>query len=123
MSSYHILMFNNGTVNLRWYLFVSISFCFQVLCLYDAIEVIDVDMAVEYIKALQQTDGSFVGDKWGKRKKNLFCIWIKDFNNNAQIHFINKKTMVWSWSASEILCQKQILLKQTMGIFELPLLE
>lgn len=37
----------------------------QILCLYDSIDVIDVDKVVDYVKRLQQEDGSFAGDKWG----------------------------------------------------------
>lgn len=33
--------------------------------MYDALDLIDVDKTVEYVKSLQQEDGSFIGDKWG----------------------------------------------------------
>lgn len=46
-------------------LFYFLSLC-QILCLYDNVDAIDVDKVVEYIKGLQQDDGSFAGDKWGK---------------------------------------------------------
>lgn len=39
----------------------------QILCLYDNVDAIDVDKVVEYVKGLQQEDGSFAGDKWGKK--------------------------------------------------------
>ena len=39
---------------------------FQILCLYDAVETIDIDKLVSYISGLQQEDGSFFGDKWGE---------------------------------------------------------
>ncbi len=39
---------------------------FQILTIYDSVDAINVDKAVEYISSLQQQDGSFVGDKWGK---------------------------------------------------------
>lgn len=35
------------------------------MSLYDCIEKINVEKAVEYVSKLQQEDGSFVGDKWG----------------------------------------------------------
>lgn len=38
---------------------------YQILCLYDSVDAIDVDKVVEYVKGLQQEDGSFAGDKWG----------------------------------------------------------
>ncbi|XP_033969998.1 geranylgeranyl transferase type-2 subunit beta-like [Trematomus bernacchii] len=38
----------------------------QILCLYDSVDALDVDKVVEYIKGLQQEDGSFAGDKWGE---------------------------------------------------------
>lgn len=33
--------------------------------MYDALDSVDVDKIVEYVKGLQQEDGSFFGDKWG----------------------------------------------------------
>ena len=39
---------------------------FQILSLYDDVDAISVDKVVEYVKGLQQEDGSFAGDKWGK---------------------------------------------------------
>ena len=39
---------------------------FQILSLYDDVTAISVDKVVEYVKGLQQEDGSFAGDKWGK---------------------------------------------------------
>uniref|UniRef100_A0A3B5MR72 Geranylgeranyl transferase type-2 subunit beta n=1 Tax=Xiphophorus couchianus TaxID=32473 RepID=A0A3B5MR72_9TELE len=38
----------------------------QILCLYDSLDAINVDKVVEYVKGLQQEDGSFAGDKWGE---------------------------------------------------------
>lgn len=38
----------------------------QILCIYDALDTIDVDKVVEYIKQRQQPDGSFTGDVWGE---------------------------------------------------------
>ncbi|KAF7700469.1 hypothetical protein HF521_003427 [Silurus meridionalis] len=37
-----------------------------ILTLYDSIKVINVDKVVEYVRGLQQDDGSFAGDKWGE---------------------------------------------------------
>lgn len=39
---------------------------FQILTLYDSINVIDVDKVVAYVQSLQKEDGSFAGDVWGK---------------------------------------------------------
>ncbi|XP_018356214.1 PREDICTED: geranylgeranyl transferase type-2 subunit beta, partial [Trachymyrmex septentrionalis] len=38
----------------------------QILCIYDALDVINVDKVVNYVKERQQPDGSFVGDQWGE---------------------------------------------------------
>jgi hypothetical protein len=38
----------------------------QILSLYDNVNVLDVDKVVEYVRGLQQEDGSFAGDKWGE---------------------------------------------------------
>lgn len=38
----------------------------QILCMYDALDVINVDKAVKYIKERQQSNGSFTGDIWGE---------------------------------------------------------
>lgn len=38
----------------------------QILCTYDALNVINVDKVVEYIQQRQQEDGSFAGDMWGE---------------------------------------------------------
>lgn len=56
---------------LSWHLHTVLSlfclkfFSYQILCLYDSVDAIDVDKVVEYVKGLQQEDGSFAGDKWG----------------------------------------------------------
>lgn len=41
-------------------------FFLQILILYDSLHIVDVNKIVEYIQSLQQEDGSFAGDKWGK---------------------------------------------------------
>lgn len=38
----------------------------QILCMYDALDVIDIEKVVKYIKDRQQPDGSFTGDIWGE---------------------------------------------------------
>jgi geranylgeranyl transferase type-2 subunit beta len=34
--------------------------------MYDALDMINVDRLVQYVRSLQQPDGSFSGDKWGE---------------------------------------------------------
>lgn len=34
--------------------------------LYDELDLVDKDSVVSFVKGLQQPDGSFMGDKWGK---------------------------------------------------------
>lgn len=38
----------------------------QILCLYDAVDVINIEKAVDYVKNRQKPDGSFEGDMWGE---------------------------------------------------------
>lgn len=38
----------------------------QILCIYDAFDVIDADKVVKYVQDRQQPDGSFTGDVWGE---------------------------------------------------------
>jgi len=38
----------------------------QILCTYDRLDAVDVDGIVKYVASLQQSDGSFTGDKWGE---------------------------------------------------------
>ena len=48
------------------------------MSLYDCIEKINVDKAVEYVSKLQQEDGSFVGDKWG-----MLIIYLLGFSMSS----------------------------------------
>ena len=38
----------------------------QILCIYDALEEINLEQVAKYVAGLQQPDGSFFGDKWGE---------------------------------------------------------
>ncbi|KAI4471381.1 geranylgeranyl transferase type beta subunit [Holotrichia oblita] len=38
----------------------------QILCMYDKVDIIDIEGVVKYVASLQQSDGSFSGDKWGE---------------------------------------------------------
>lgn len=38
----------------------------QILCMYDALDEINIDKVVSYVKERQQPDGSFTGDQWGE---------------------------------------------------------
>lgn len=39
---------------------------FQILCIYDALDEVDLEAVAKYVASLQQPDGSFFGDKWGE---------------------------------------------------------
>ena len=41
----------------------------QILTLFDCVDQFSVDKIVEYVQGLQQEDGSFCGDKWGKYQR------------------------------------------------------
>jgi geranylgeranyl transferase type-2 subunit beta len=45
----------------------------QILTLYDALEEIDTGKCSEFVAKLQQPDGSFFGDKWGKTSHCSSC--------------------------------------------------
>jgi Prenyltransferase, beta subunit len=47
-------------------LLILFPFILQILSMYDALDVINVDRLVQYVRSLQQPDGSFCGDKWGE---------------------------------------------------------
>lgn len=55
------------------------------MSLYDCIEKINVEKAVEYVSKLQQEDGSFFGDKWGMliiyNLLVLFCFFFFNLSN------------------------------------------
>lgn len=38
----------------------------QIMCLFDALDQLDTDKIVSFVKNLQQEDGSFAGDQWGE---------------------------------------------------------
>lgn len=38
----------------------------QILCIYDALSEIDLELVAKFVSGLQQPDGSFFGDKWGE---------------------------------------------------------
>ena len=46
--------------------FLSLFIVLQILTLYDSLSVIDIEAVVRYVAGLQQPDGSFIGNKWGK---------------------------------------------------------
>lgn len=39
---------------------------YQILCIYDALSEIDLELVAKFVAGLQQPDGSFFGDKWGE---------------------------------------------------------
>ena len=42
------------------------GFHVQILTLFDGLDSIDTEAVVRWVKSLQQSDGSFYGDKWGE---------------------------------------------------------
>ena len=44
----------------------------QVLMLFDSLDLMDQEAAVKFISGLQQSDGSFTGDKWGESQRTKF---------------------------------------------------
>jgi geranylgeranyl transferase type-2 subunit beta len=38
----------------------------QILALYDSLHVVDREKVINFVCSLQQSDGSFLGDKWGE---------------------------------------------------------
>ncbi|XP_012250947.1 geranylgeranyl transferase type-2 subunit beta isoform X2 [Athalia rosae] len=46
----------------------------QILCMYDALDVVNAEKIVEYVQKRQQPDGSFTGDVWGELDNRFsFC--------------------------------------------------
>ncbi|XP_036842656.1 geranylgeranyl transferase type-2 subunit beta isoform X4 [Oncorhynchus mykiss] len=85
----------------------------QILSLYDNVNVLDVDKVVEYVRGLQQEDGSFAGDKWGEIDTRFsFCAvatlalliyCCTGFLSIAgQLHQVNADLLGW-W-----LCERQL---------------
>ena len=48
-------------------LFVRCFILLQILVLYDKLDAVDVNGILSFVSGLQQIDGSFIGDKWGKQ--------------------------------------------------------
>ena len=40
----------------------------QILALYNCVDQVNIEKTVEFVSSLQQEDGSFQGDKWGKNE-------------------------------------------------------
>ena len=55
----------------------------QILALFDEIDLIDRDKTASFISSMQQTDGSFTGDKWGMCGRN----YLKIHNLLLKLHF------------------------------------
>ncbi len=74
---------------------ISFLFFSKILVLYDALDTIDTAKVIEFIKGLQQEDGSFYGDKWGRylfRFTHLFhpIQWV---NKQAEI-YLNELNLI-----------------------------
>jgi geranylgeranyl transferase type-2 subunit beta len=54
-----------GNINHDAHLLYTLS-ALQILSLYDALQVVDKVRVISFVCELQQTDGSFIGDKWGE---------------------------------------------------------
>jgi len=44
----------------------------KIVIIYDILDEINKEKLIEFIVSLQQKDGSFSGDKWGKISKTLY---------------------------------------------------
>uniref|UniRef100_A0A3B3SBZ3 Geranylgeranyl transferase type-2 subunit beta n=1 Tax=Paramormyrops kingsleyae TaxID=1676925 RepID=A0A3B3SBZ3_9TELE len=62
----------------------------QILTLYDSVSVLDIDRVVEYVKSLQQDDGSFTGDKWDTQAYGSSCLCgkLEEINLNKAVEFV-----------------------------------
>lgn len=68
----------------------------QILSLYDNVNVIDVDKVVEYVRGLQQEDGSFAGDKWGELNEKIIqgsCAGLKSQKDDEEINVMIPRSL------------------------------
>jgi len=57
---------NSVCLLILFYIVLYYYIILQILSMYDALDVINVERLVQYVRSLQQPDGSFCGDKWGE---------------------------------------------------------
>ncbi|XP_065307947.1 geranylgeranyl transferase type-2 subunit beta isoform X2 [Dermacentor albipictus] len=85
----------------------------QILSTFDALDTIDIEKTVSYVKELQQEDGSFYGDKWGEVDTRFsFCAvaclalliycCLGTLSILGRLHHINADLLGW-W-----LCERQL---------------
>ncbi|KAH6944593.1 hypothetical protein HPB50_004160 [Hyalomma asiaticum] len=69
----------------------------QILSTFDALNTIDIDKTVSYVKELQQEDGSFYGDKWGRPEKLpdvCYSWWVlASLKIIGRLHWIDKEKL------------------------------
>ncbi|KAG8047982.1 hypothetical protein GUJ93_ZPchr0008g12609 [Zizania palustris] len=66
----------------------------QVLCLFDRLDVLDVDKVADYVSGLQNEDGSFSGDIWGEVDTRFSYIVICTLALLHRLHKINVQKAV-----------------------------
>lgn len=69
----------------------------QIATIYEALDELDISLIVDYVKSLQQDDGSFAGDKWGEIDTRFsFCAvailsllgHLEDINLKKAVEFV-----------------------------------
>ena len=55
----------------------------QVLMLYDSLDLMDKESAVKFVSSLQQSDGSFTGDKWGELQDKKLSYLRREEQNRS----------------------------------------
>lgn len=69
----------------------------QILCMYDALDVINIDKVISYVKERQQPDGSFTGDQWGEVDVRFSFCAIATLSLLVSIaeHYVNSKVKIF----------------------------
>ncbi|EPY20240.1 geranylgeranyl transferase type-2 subunit beta [Strigomonas culicis] len=68
----------------------------QLLCIYDALDLIDVDRTAAWIAGMQQQDGCFQGDKWGEVDTRFVYIGLSALQLLGRLHLANvEKAVEW----------------------------
>ncbi|KAG2579891.1 hypothetical protein PVAP13_6NG311900 [Panicum virgatum] len=66
----------------------------QVLCLFDRLDVLDIDKVADYVAGLQNEDGSFSGDVWGEVDTRFSYIALCTLSLLHRLHKINMQKAV-----------------------------
>ena len=64
------------------------------MCLFDALDTIDIDKVANYIKNLQQEDGSFFGDEWGEKDNRFSYCALSAMKLLGRLSEVNVKSAV-----------------------------